>query len=288
MQRTGKWIILILWGIPLLAASASGQASSPIHQRTIKALRKPTAQPTAFAPAPRTGPLPQVPMDQIPPTAPQVSYQGGMLSITAKNSSLGDILREVHKLTGAAIDFPPNTNERVVTHLGPGPARDVLASLLNGAGFNYVMVGSTADPSSVASIILTTKAAGAPGQTVAAAQPPQQYVPPDQGQMPPGAGPGGPVVQPANTDDEAEAEDTDAADATEENADQDQADGTANATAPDGSQPPNGGPKTPEQILEMLRQRQQNPPGQVRPGQQLSPPNQQQPPSGNPPDNTND
>ena len=160
MLRTGKWIALILWGIPLLAASTLGQTPSPAHQRNLKMVRKPTAQPQASMPALRTGPLPQVPMDQIPSTAPQVSYQEGMLSIAAQNSSLGDILREVHKRTGATIDIPPNANERVVTHLGPGPARDVLASLLNGSGFNYVMVGSTSDPTSVASIILTTKAPG--------------------------------------------------------------------------------------------------------------------------------
>ncbi|HYK48165.1 MAG TPA: hypothetical protein VEU94_00450 [Terriglobales bacterium] len=282
MLRTGKWIALILWGIPLLAASTLGQTPAPAHQRNLKMVRKPTAQPQASMPALRTGPLPQVPMDQIPSTAPQVSYQEGMLSIAAQNSSLGDILREVHKRTGATIDIPPNANERVVTHLGPGPARDVLASLLNGSGFNYVMVGSTSDPTSVASIILTTKAPGGGGETVAIAQPPQQYIPPAQAQLAPGMGPGGPVVQPGSNDDEADAEDADA----EENADQDQADGTTNATAPDGSQPPNGGPKTPEQILEMLRQRQQTPPGQIRPGPQVPQPNQQPPDTT--PDNTND
>jgi hypothetical protein len=229
-------------------------------------------------PAMPSGPLPQVPMDQLPSTPPQVSYQGGMLTIVAQNSSLGDILREVHKRTGAAIEVPPNATERVATRLGPGPARDVLASLLNGTAFNYVMVGSTSDPTSVASITLTTKTGGGAGETVANVnQPPQQYAPPERAQMAPGMGPGGPVVQPPANDEEADAEDTDA----EENADQDQADGTTSPTAQDGSQPPNGGPKTPEQILEMLRQHQ---PGQnqIRPGAQIPPPNQQ------PPDNNNE
>ncbi len=220
-------------------------------------------------PAMPSGPLPQVPMDQIPSTPPQVSYQGGMLTIVAQNSSLGDILREVHKHTGATIEVPSNATERVATRLGPGPARDVLASLLNGSAFNYVLVGSTSDPTSVASITLTTKSAAGAGETVAIVnQPPQQYVPPERAQMPPGMGPGGPVVQQPANDEEADAEDADA----EENADQDQA-----ATAQDGSQPPNGSPKTPEQILEMLRQHQPVPPNQVRPNPQIPPPNQQPP-----------
>jgi hypothetical protein len=86
-------------------------------------------------------------------------------------------------------------------------------------------------------------------------------------------GPGGPVVQQPANDEEADAEDADA----EENADQDQADGTTSPTAQDGSQPPNGGPKTPEQILEMLRQHQPVPPNQVRPNPQIPPPNQPPP-----------
>ncbi len=209
MLRTGKWITLILWGLPLLAAASFGQ--TPAHHPNIELLRQPIARRGVAMPALPSGPLPQVPMDQLPSTPPQVSYQGGMLTIVAQNSSLGDILREVHKRTGAAIEVPLNATERVATRLGPGPARDVLASLLNGSAFNYVMVGSESDPASVASITLTTRSAGGAGETVTNAyQPPQQYTPPERAQMAPGMGPGGPVVQPPANDDEADAEDADA------------------------------------------------------------------------------
>jgi len=274
MLRTGKRITLISWGLPLLAASALGQTPAPSQHPNIRPLRQQVTHPKVAMPALPSVPLPQVPMDQLPSTPPLVSYQGGMLTIVAQNSSLGDILREVHKHTGAAIEVPPTATERVATRLGPGPARDVLASLLNGSTFNYVMVGSTSDPTSVASITLTTKtAAGGPETVANANQPPQQYAPPERAQMAPGMGPGGPVVQQPASDEEADAEEADE----EENADQDQANGTTSPTAQDGSQPPNGGPKTPEQILEMLRQHQQVPPGQVRPGPQIPPPNQQPP-----------
>jgi hypothetical protein len=204
-----------------------------------------------------------------------------MLTIVAQNSSLGDILREVQRSTGAVIEGPPSATERVVARLGPGPARDVLASLLNGSAFNYVMVGSVSDPSGLSSVMLTMKpTAGGAGETVANAyQSPQQYAPPERVQMAPGTGPGGPVVQPAANDDEADAEDKD----DEENADEDQAQGQADngvVPAQDGSQP-NMGPKTPEQILEMLRQRQQAPPMPLPPGQQLPRQNLPQPPDNN-------
>ena len=72
-------------------------------------------------PALPRGPLPQVPMDQIPSTPPQVSYQGGMLTIVAQNSSLGDILREVHKHTGATIEVPSNATEPAESRLPDSP-----------------------------------------------------------------------------------------------------------------------------------------------------------------------
>jgi hypothetical protein len=208
-------------------------------------------------------------MDQLPSQPPQVSYQQGMLTIVAQNSTLGDILRDVHKRTGASIDVPPNATERVATRLGPGPARDVLASLLNGSAFNYVMVGSASDPASLASVLLTMKPAGGATAPVANAyQPPQPYVVPVQAQTVPA-----PVVtpQPA-TDEEAADAETDA----EENADQDQSQGQPNANgAPvqEGTQP-NAGPKTPEQILQMLQRQQQQQP-QVQPG--MPQPNQPPP-----------
>jgi hypothetical protein len=100
--------------------------------------------------------LPLTP-EQRPAAAPLVIYLNGKLSISAKNSTLADILRAIAAKTGAAIDVPENANERVVSQLGPGPARDVMASLLNGSHFNYVMVGTENDPNSVARVVLTAK-----------------------------------------------------------------------------------------------------------------------------------
>jgi hypothetical protein len=100
--------------------------------------------------------LPLTP-EQRPAAPPLVIYLNGKLSVTAKNSTLGDVLRAIAAKTGAAIDVPENANERIVSQLGPGPARDVMASLLNGSHFNYVMVGTEDDPNAVARVVLTAK-----------------------------------------------------------------------------------------------------------------------------------
>lgn len=100
--------------------------------------------------------LPLTP-EQRPAAAPTVIYLDGKLSISAKNSTLSDVLRAIANKTGANIDIPENANERIVSQLGPAPARDVIASLLNGSHFNYVMVGTENDPNSVARVVLTAK-----------------------------------------------------------------------------------------------------------------------------------
>jgi len=231
------------------------------------------APPLVLPPMP-AGPLHQLPMDQIPATPAKVTFEGGLLTISAQNSTLAEILRDVRKLTGASIEIPAGANERVVANLGPGAPRDVLVGLLNGCSFNYVMLGSNTDPMAVSSVILTSKSS-APGdaQTVANVYP-NEAAPQAPPGMPqrfprPGAFSGVPIVaQPANgqtTDADDKDDDSDNAD---DNADdssaqvqpgqqQVQPDGTAadQQVQPDANQP-NAGPKTPEQILEMLRRSQ--------------------------------
>jgi len=293
VPRTRRWIVwgLLLAAPVLLAQTALAQtavqpaAPTPTpHHKSHK-----TQKPVVLPPLP-SGPLSQLPMDQIPATPAKVSYQGGLLTISAQNSTLGEILRDVRKLTGASIEIPQGSgaNERVVTHLGPGAPRDVLAGLLNGSSFNYVMLGSSSDPTAVSSVILMAKPSS-PGDVQTAANmhqsnpgamppngipPPQpfnrQVIVPQPGNGQPGvAG----VGQPAN------AEGDDSKDDDQENAD-DSADEQAQpqpgqpdmpgANAQGQQQPldpnqPNAGPKTPEQILEMLRRQQQQPPGAVIP-----------------------
>src|SRR6266478_1200906 len=127
---------------------------SDSSQKRRKSAKK--QQPAPLPSGPQ-GPIPQVPLDSVPASQPQVSYQNGQLSIVAPNSTLGDILRAVRKQTAAEMDIPNNATERVVTHLGPGPARDVMAELLNGSRFNYVLLGSQADANLLTRVVLVAK-----------------------------------------------------------------------------------------------------------------------------------
>ena len=61
-------------------------------------------------------------LEKLPPSALTITYDNGVLTISAYNSTLSDILRGIRTQTGADVDIPPQAEERVVTHLGPGPA----------------------------------------------------------------------------------------------------------------------------------------------------------------------
>jgi hypothetical protein len=126
----------------------------------------------------------------MPPQPPQVSYLNGQLTVISQNATLGDVLTAIQRQTGAVIDFHAGgATDRVAGRMGPGAPRDVLASLLNGSHFDYVMIGSSNNPGGVERVILTPRAA-APAATappnVAQAQPiPNQQPTADQQQFPP-------------------------------------------------------------------------------------------------------
>ena len=171
----------LLWGAP--------QKTQKPHTLRVKAAAKPVV-----APAPPTAPpAPPPTLEQMPAQPPQVSYLNGQLTIISRNSTLADILHSVARLTGATIELPPGAGfERVAGRMGPGPARNVLAELLNGSRYDYVMVASTTNPGGLRHVILTPKSAGGEGPSsppVAAYQPPQPepQVAPNEQEMPPDA-----------------------------------------------------------------------------------------------------
>lgn len=114
--------------------------------------------------------------DQMTPVAPQVTYQNGQLSIQAQNSTLSSILSAVRARTGARVEMPADTaSDRVAAQLGPGNPRDVLAALLQGSRFDYIVIGSPTDPDALSQVILTAhpgSSGGAPGNAAANQLPP--------------------------------------------------------------------------------------------------------------------
>lgn len=111
----------------------------------------PRAHPVRKAKPKRTAPVP------APHPAVHVSYEDGLLSISAQDAPLSDVLAQLHQHTGATIDAPAYMGDRIAVELGPGPAVEVVAALLEATHFNYVIAGAANKPGAVQRIQLTAK-----------------------------------------------------------------------------------------------------------------------------------
>ena len=229
--------------LAVLCLANLGSATAQSHKKS----KKPALPPLPSGPM---GPVQQIPLDSIAAVPPQVSFQNNQLTIIAPNSTLADILRAVKKQTGAEIDVPP-APERVVTHLGPGPAREVMAELLNGSRFNYVLLGAPDDQNALSRAVLVAKT-GVQDVTPNPAE--AQAMP--QGMPQPGMPQQVNLMQPQmQAQQEGIGEATEADPAADENANQEE---NADPNAAEAEQTPqeNPGVKTPQQMLQEMQQRQ--------------------------------
>ena len=111
---------------------------------------------------------------------PVVTFQNGQLTIDAENATLAAVLQLVAQKTGVEIDVPVGSGlERIVEHAGPGQARDVLAHLLNGSHFNFVILSSPQYPYGPQQVLLSLRGGSeAPNAISASAPPKASDVPP--------------------------------------------------------------------------------------------------------------
>jgi hypothetical protein len=194
-------------------------------------------------PASAAQPLPeQLP----PPTPPQVTYRNGMLTVQAMNSTLAGLLTAIRNKTGIQFEgLEGGANERVAVSMGPAPEGEVLAVILGGSKFDYLVLDRPDSPGTVQRVLLTPRGG-------------------------PSIGAGTQVAGAATS--QAQGEDEDVADEQASGGDPDQPQDTPARpplTQAQQSQPQQpSSPKTPEQLLEDLRRMQQQ---QQQPGQNPAP-----------------
>lgn len=139
--------------IKMSTAVASGRSA-------VDPWREPAIQPVLAANAASLQP-------SAPPEPPkpslEVEFANGLLSIKADRVTLADILRLVQQRTGADVSIPPGAEqEKVVSSLGPAPAQEVLAHLLNGSRFNFLILNAAGDTKRLNRVILTPRTEGGP------------------------------------------------------------------------------------------------------------------------------
>jgi hypothetical protein len=160
----GAWILLI----PAYRATAQTTAGTPPAQASTE---KPAvhhavhhhhhAKPEAVvAPAPVPPPPPLPPAEQ-PPSPATINFTNGLLSVRAQNSSLVNILTEIQHQTGLVIDGL-NHDQRMYGQYGPASISTTLTALLDGSGYDFVIVGGGSSPGAARLILSSPGSVGVP------------------------------------------------------------------------------------------------------------------------------
>ncbi len=135
-------------------------ASTPVTAPANLAPPQPEAHPGLVA-ASYTSRTEPVHIEEAPQPPLLVSYQNGMLGIHSDKATLSEVLYLVQKRTGADIAIPAGAEqEKVAVDLGPAPAPEVLAQLLNGSKFNFLILNNASDPTKLDRVILSTRTEG--------------------------------------------------------------------------------------------------------------------------------
>jgi hypothetical protein len=145
----------ILGGINLLAQTHAPESTNPMQQKVAAEPGQPLS-PAAEAIAARTSASPP---PIRPPNQARVSWDSRGLEIEAFNSSLNQILHQVAAYTGARLEGL-REDQRVFGSYGPGPGSDVLWKLLDGSGYNLLVIGGR-DAGAPREIVLTARSSGA-------------------------------------------------------------------------------------------------------------------------------
>ena len=213
---------------PSAPAAPSARNSSHAAPAKRAHAHKKSNSKTAAAPPPVTPPPPPMPNWPVndKPQPAKIAWDSHGLKVEADNSSLMQIMSDVSTATGAKV-VGLNRDERVFGTYGPAPARDVLTQLLQGTGYNIIVLGNE-DSRTPMQVLLTPRggsSAPAPAANVASAgggTDEESNEPEPEQPQPPVA----PPNPPSN-----------------------------------GMGQPNGPPRTPQQIMQQIRQLQ-NPPEQ--------------------------
>lgn len=135
--------------IKVVGDSAQASASQPGTRSALVAANYTTGA------APVQVSAPQVPLE--------VSYRNGLLGIHANKATLSEVLFAIQQRTGADISIPAGAEqEKVVAEIEPGPAPEVLARLLNGSRFNYLILSAPDAPGTLDRVVFSMRGEAGP------------------------------------------------------------------------------------------------------------------------------
>jgi hypothetical protein len=217
--------------------------------KKVASASRPTPTPTP-APTPIPSPTPMQAMkpSDMPPVPPQVTFKNGLLTVNAVNSTLSSLLTAIRNKTGIEFEGAELAGpDRVAISTGPASEGEVLASILSGSSLDYVIMGRQDSPTIVQRVLLSRRTR--PGAPVVA-----------NGQPAPNAN-GQQESDEEGADDNSIDPDQPQDTAVQPPPVQQQPEGQAQQPPPATDQPAQ--PKTPEQLLQELKEMQQRQSGQT-------------------------
>jgi len=142
-------MIKVMGGGADVSAGAGNYPSQPATRPSLV-----TANYTTSAEPISVAPVEEPPLD--------VTYRNGLLGIRANKATLSEVLYAVQQRTGAEVSIAAGAEqEKVVADIAPGPAPEVLARLLNGSRFNFLILSAVDDPQRLDRVILSARPDGA-------------------------------------------------------------------------------------------------------------------------------
>ena len=143
---SGRTVILKIGGNAGVEAASLRSSSLPVLVNANY-----TAQHSKFSTPPPPAVKPRL----------EVSFEHGLLFISSNKANLSEVLFAIHERTGAEIAIPAGAEkEQVAVDLGPAPAPEVLAHLLNGSKFNFMILSSPTDSKALDRVILSPRTDG--------------------------------------------------------------------------------------------------------------------------------
>ena len=153
--------------------AANKSVRKQVNRRKQSAKEKSLAAKALVTPAPVVTPPPPEPPHwpaNDRPADASVTWDSHGLLITAQNSSLKQILDDVSAATGAKVEGL-GADQRIFGAYGPGKAREVLSQLLDGTGYNVLMIGDQGE-GTPRQIVLTSRNGSSTTQAAAASPAP--------------------------------------------------------------------------------------------------------------------
>lgn len=108
---------------------------------------------------PGTAQVQPAPLPQPEPLI--VTFHKGLLAIKSDKATLSEVLLAIQQKTGAEVSVAAGAEqEKVVVDIGPAPAPEVLAQLLHGSKFNFLILSAANDSNRLDRVILTPRSEG--------------------------------------------------------------------------------------------------------------------------------